>query len=615
MTTTRPWTAPHPQPHIALDEAGSHPDADVDVVVVGAGPVGLTLACALLHHGVSVRIFERAPGPSGASKGHNLLPRSQELLETIGVRAAIATRAHPAPQTRIFLDREPLAQLDTRGCGSPFEAVVFSSQGAIEEVLADAVVQRGGRVERGREVQEVHPDDDGVTVTVGTTQPAGDQDGQRDGAQDGERVRCRYLVGADGVHGSVRTAVDLDVDLTRLEGRATRQIDAKIAWNRSTALDTGWFFLYEHGFAGVLPVWEGLHRLFFIEDDALVPEREPTLEEMTQRARQVTGDETLALSDPVWTSHGHFSHGVAPAYSRGRVFLVGDAGHHTLPIGGQGMNAGLHDAVGLAWRLAMTLAGQGGPVVLDSYSPERHGEHARLDQQQVKGFQRLVHRPRGVDAAVAAVAALIPDLASKVFGGEDLTQLSVAYPDSPLSTDRSSAFDRARRGAPRAGARAPDARVTTWSGTTTSLFEEVHHPDGLSWGWCLLAFDGRRRSSHPALARAVRAASSWPWVRPRLVLADPTTPEDGADGAGDAARPPVLLDLDGLAHAAYGLQGRPALVLLRPDGHIAFRGTADHPEQLEAYCREVSGRTSVPLPEHPVPSRTGAVGTAVGPRG
>ncbi len=92
-------------------------------------------------------------------------------------------------------------------------------------------------------------------------------------------------------------------------------------------------------------------------DDANMPDRDPTLEEMQGHAREVTGDVTLTLTDPIWFSHSRFQHGVAPRYAAGRVFLAGDAGHHTLPIGGQGMNAGMTDGIGLAWRLAMTLAG------------------------------------------------------------------------------------------------------------------------------------------------------------------------------------------------------------------------------------------------------------------
>jgi 3-(3-hydroxy-phenyl)propionate hydroxylase len=524
--------------------------AETDVVIVGAGPVGLTLACALAHHGVAFRILERKDGPSGDSKGHDLVSRVQELLQAVGAREGIAAKSYPTYDMHFLLDGKPLAQVDLRGGDTPYPAILFNSQAVIESELTALLAARGVAVERGCEVRAIRPDETGVTVEV---------------AGSAEPLRCRYLVGADGVQGTVRKAVGLDFEAEPMPDRATRQIDATLRWQRSTGFDRAWFFLYPKGFGGVMPVWEGVYRLFLIEEEALVPDREPTLDEMVARAREVLGDETFTMTDPVWASHGRFRHGVAPAYRAGRVFLAGDAGHTTLPIGGQGMNAGLRDAVELAWRLAMTLAGAAAPAVLDSYGPERHGAHATLGREQVRGFRQLLYRGRLADAAVSAVADLVPDLGSKVLGGMDLTQLGTAYPDSPLSDDHGPGGLPVIGRAVPAGARAPDARLVRPDGGDTRLFDWIYNPDGRSWGWRLLAFDGRRPGSHPDLA--VRAA-----------------PGPGAT----LGALPVLLDRDGDAHRAYGLEDDPALVLVRPDGHIAFRGRPDRPERLAAYCERIA---------------------------
>ncbi len=128
---------------------------------------------------------------------------------------------------------------------------------------------------------------------------------------------------------------------------------------------------------------------------------------------------------------------------------------------------------------------------------------------------------------------------------------------------------------PGAGERAPEAEVTV-DGRTTSLFPFIYNPDGVTTGWALLCFDGRSAEAGPSLRAAIEAVAPWDWVRPRLVLAGPVS---------EAGRVPVLSDLDGKAHGAYGLEGQSALVLVRPDGHIAYRGAADRPERLTAYCR------------------------------
>ncbi len=141
-------------------------------------------------------------------------------------------------------------------------------------------------------------------------------------------------MGADGNDGFVRKSVGLDFEKERMPDRVNLTVDAKLRWRRSTDLDQLWFFYFHSGFSGVLPVWGGYHRIFVTKDDAGVPDRDPTLEEMQSLAREVTGDDTLTLFDPIWLSHNRYQHGSAPSYARDRVFLAGDAGHTTLPIGG-----------------------------------------------------------------------------------------------------------------------------------------------------------------------------------------------------------------------------------------------------------------------------------------
>jgi hypothetical protein len=113
-----------------------------------------------------------------------------------------------------------------------------------------------------------------------------------------------------------------------------------------------------------------------------------------------------------------------------------------------------------------------------------------------------------------------------------------------------------------------------------SLFASLYNPDGQTYGWCLLAFDGRQADALPQLVAAIAAVAGWPWVRPRLVLAAPLAATSIAT---------CLADRDGHAHKAYHLEGQPALVLVRPDGHLAFRGPADQPELLRQYCARVLG--------------------------
>ena len=566
-----------------MSASSSPASYDTDVVVVGAGPIGLTLACALRHHGVRCRILEERTEPKRYSRANNFWARAQELLASIGVRDALAEKAYRIDGINTILNGQQIEPLEVDRVASPYPKVLYSGQDVIETILSDLAAERGAAVERGCKVVGVEQDGEGVDVTL---KRAASKDGFD--AAPAERLRCRFLVGADGNEGTVRKSVGLDFETERLPGRINRQVDAKLRWRRSTDTNQLWFFYYPHGFCGVLPVWGGYHRLFFLQDDAGVPDRDPTLEEIQALAREVTGDDTLTLSDPIWFSHSRFQHGTAPGYARGRVFLAGDAGHTTLPIGGQGMNAGFHDAVGLAWRLAMALGGRAEPVVLESYDAERGGEHARLDEQQATGFHRVVDRGPVTDLALSVGAKLVPNIGSLIQGTDDLQQLSVRYPKSPLNDDHMGLSQALRRHVVHVGDRAPDAEVTDEAGRTTSLFAHIYNPDGRTWGWSLLAFDGGKEDVGARLITALTEVAVWDWVRPRLVLAGPLIPKAEVGGAA------ILSDLDARAHGAYALDGIPALVLVRPDGHIAFRGPAESPGLLRAYCEKVFGAPPAP---------------------
>ena len=559
-----------------MTNATVHDGFDTDVIIIGAGPIGLTTACALAHHGIKFRLFEQRRHPKSHSRANNLWARPQELLASIGIRDAIAKNAYSISQINTLLNGRPVDPVAIADVRSPYGPVLYSGQDVIEKTLSEQIEAKGGRVERGIKALSFEQDAAGVTVIIGTV---GDDDGHHVQGPT-EQLRCRYLIGADGHAGTVRKALGLDFELKKLPHVINRQLDAKLSWRRSLDFDHLWFFYYRHGFCGVLPVWKGYHRLFFLSDDTGIPDRDPTLEEMQAIAREVTEDETLTLTDPIWITHSRFQHGAADHYAAGRVYLVGDAGHESLPAGGQGMNSGFHDAVGIAWRLAMALNRSGTSLVLDSYDPERGSEHRALDGRQVRGFENSVYRGVLKDAAIDLTARFAPSIGAYIQGTADLQQLSVAYPDSPLNEDHLTGLaDLVGKHAPKAGERAPDAKVIAPDGRSATLFQYLYNPDGHSWGWTLLAFDGRDKAAIAALDAACAAVRGWQFVRPRLVL---------AAAFASASDLITLSDLDHEAHAAYGLQAA-ALILVRPDGHIAYRGAADHPEKLRSYCEKIFG--------------------------
>ncbi len=197
-------------------------------------------------------------------------------------------------------------------------------------------------------------------------------------------------------------------------------------------------------------------------------------------------------------------------------------------------------------RLAAVLRGQAASVVLESYDAERGGEHRQAQRATGKGHSagpsigaRHGRGPRAGGQGGAGIGALLQ-------GTDDLQQLSVSYPKSPLNEDHLSGVTHLLQRGPGAGERAPEAEVTV-DGRTTSLFPFIttgRRDDG----WALLCFDGRSTEAGPSLRAAIEAVAPWDWVRPRLVLAGPVS---------EAGRVPVLSDLDGKAHGAYAWKANP----------------------------------------------------------
>nr|QIS94334.1 Tjp8 [Symphyonema bifilamentata 97.28] len=292
---------------------------------------------------------------------------------------------------------------------------------------------------------------------------------------------------------------------------------------------------------------------------------------MQEVVQRITGDTQVELYDPIWFSHGRFQHGVASALRKNRVILAGDAGHIPIPISGKGMNTGIQDAFNLGWKLAATLHEQVSSVVLNSYSIERQKIRQQLDTTQVAGFHWIMEPSKIQQHLVRKLGSVWLNLIAARFFKQRLSQLDIAYPDSVLSQDL-----LGKKGSC-AGDRAPDAVVVAIPGQyTITLFKLIY--EGLNW--TLLLFDGAQGSEileqlqtiATAIAKEFSTIRVWP-VLIAPVLADPK-------------HIPMLLDFDSFAHKAFGLEN-PALVLIRPDGHVAFRAAINDYQALQMYARQV----------------------------
>lgn len=507
----------------------------VDALVVGAGPVGLTMAWALRHRGLVCRIVDRAPAPTQTSKALVLWSRTLELLETLGGAAPFVEAGMPARGASIHAEGRRLVHLDLTGVDSPYPFACMIPQSATERLLAERVAAAGVTVERRVELVDFTPDADGVSATL--RHP----DGRN------EQVRCAWLLGCDGAHSAVRHTLGLP-----FEGapEPSDWILADIHVQGPLPADEVTIHFSPSGLLVFFPIEP--HRFRVVADlgaargDGHPPD--PTLAEV-QALVDARGPGGLRLTDPVWLAGFRIQERKVREYGRGRVFVCGDAAHIHSPAGGQGMNTGMQDAINLAWKLALAHAGRGRPLLLGTYSTERSAiGDAVLRQAGAVTTVATLRNPIGRfvrDHAYALLGSLAPVQARIA---ATLTELAVAYPTSPLSGGSG--------GAVPPGARCPVRPLQRTDGTTTTILGLL--ADGR---FQLFALGGAEVPAGVAAHFAGIVAAH----------AVATSPAEGR-----------LMDAGGVWHRALGVV-RPTLLLVRPDGYVAWRGRSEDAERLRAH--------------------------------
>ncbi|GAA2469603.1 FAD-dependent oxidoreductase [Winogradskya humida] len=479
-----------------------------DVLVIGAGPTGLTLACDLARRGVDVRVVERFDRPSVSSRGKGLQPRSLEILDDLGVAGDILTRGVTKLPVRMInadgtvVDREPIATPIPDPTTTPYPELVWIAEFDVEGPLRDRLALDGVHVEFATAATALEQHEDHVVVHV-------------DSPRGPESIRARWVVGADGGKSTVRHCLGLPFD--------------------GFTMDDYWYLGdlrlegLDHGRQYILPTPQGMIGLTPLPTTDLwqwqsTIKAGADLEEPTMRLYQGLLDDHLGtgrvtITDATWLSLYRANVRLAPRYRVGRVFLAGDAAHAHSPAGAQGMNTGIQDSWNLAWKLDAVLAGTGAEL-LDTYEQERRPVAAAVLELSTSRMRTFVDTAAdGADGVNKGLAGM---------GGDVTTGLAISYPAGPVSLDGTSA----ERAPYAAGLRGPG-----FAGSTFDLFRGPH--------WTIIVFCDSANStdSFTGLPAGVHVH--------RI-------------GTG------AILDPMSTAATRFGA-GPDSVVLIRPDGYIAAR--------------------------------------------
>ena len=320
---------------------------DTDVLIVGAGPTGLTLAASLLLKGASVVLVDRQAEGANTSRAAGVNARTLEVLEGIDVTRRLIKEGVEAPRFAIRDGAKALLSIDFSGLDTAYPFTLLVPQSTTERLLLDRVHELGGDVDRPKVLATITQDAAGVTATF----------------DDGDTLRARYVVGADGMHSTVREQAGIGFSGGVYE-HSFVLADAQLKGDAPT--DEVRLFWASEGLTVVAPLPNGDFRIVAPVDDA--PEV-PSIE-FVQQILDARGPGGITVTGITWGSRFRIHHRVADAYRSGRMLLAGDAAHVHSPAGGQGMNLGIQDAVALADALAAVL--NGGPEsLLDEYSSAR----------------------------------------------------------------------------------------------------------------------------------------------------------------------------------------------------------------------------------------------------
>jgi len=315
----------------------------VDVIVVGAGPCGLTLACELLKRGVRVRIFDQLSHTTEQSRALGLQIRTLELFSSLGVLSQMQSAGLLVDKIRLYNCGKPVGKISC--------PILVLPQFNTEEILNAKLEELGGKVERPVVVSQI----------AGETASLIFADGRQ------ENLSARWIVGCDGAHSTVRRSVGAPFQGTKFpENFALADVVASAPFSHEEL----------HGFLGngsafalfPLPQKDQFRMVASLPLD--FNEKALSSAYLQQIARERTGAPVL-LKQLLWTSIFTIHQRVTPQFRYGSVFLCGDAAHIHSPIGGQGLNISVQDSFNLGWKLALVAQGKAPPELLDTYNRER----------------------------------------------------------------------------------------------------------------------------------------------------------------------------------------------------------------------------------------------------
>ncbi len=515
----------------------------IDVLVVGAGPTGMVLASELRRRGVPVRLIDKRAAPGVTSRSFTLHAKTMEMFEHMGLAHVFLTDGIRSRGFYFnFKGKPEHPALDFTSLDSPYPYILVYNQDQTERRLLEHLDQCYDlRPEWSTTLTELKQTASGSRATLHSSAGA-------------ETITARWVVGCDGIHSFVREACGLEFQGANYDGMVMQMMDVRYDGFEGTD-DWVHYYISKESFLLITKLPSGNHRVLISDMGAA---DDPNRSQRDCFQQLIDGHvEGTRLAEPDWGTKWTIWKRIANAYSRGNVFLAGDAAHVHSPSGGQGMNAGMQDAFNLGWKLALVARGEARPALLESYDRERQPIGAQVISGTDAMHDIIMAHGHGMDDRLALTRApgWHADTVSRISG------LSYHYRDA---TPTLPGYTPPAGIAP--GDRAPDVAL----GRFGRLFDLLRHPR-----LTLLIAAGTETTGDTVDRLSAHVQGDYDdSVAVRTLAPGPQHPL--------ASRPFTPVDESGAFALRYGSFPGGHVYLLRPDGYVAFHcELADAARMLE----------------------------------
>lgn len=504
------------------------------VLIVGAGPTGLMMACELARHGIAFRIIDKKPERTLTSNATWVQTRTIEVLDQIGLATRFLKAGHSCNAINLYIEGKPLVTIPLSGIKSTYPFILMLPQSETERLLIERLEEFKSHVEWSSELIDIKQAAGTVSSTI-----------QFPGGKT-ETITSDWLIACDGANSTIREKCQIffpGEDLTEQFMVA----DAHI--NSFTSKDEIHLFFDEGTLFAASPLGKNQYRI--AANLHLDYPRQKFYEKEVIEIVQERGHGAYYVTDVSWISPFWIHGKIAEQMRQRSIFLMGDAAHIHSPAGGQGMNTGIQDAYNLAWKLALTIKGKAKPLLLDSYQAERHPVVNEIVNQTEK-FTKMALFDKSFLTNLRKFSQQI------LQGDEELikkicmliSQVGIQYQASPVIN-----YEEHIKDIPEwQGERAPDVTIDQ----ATRLYDylrNTHHN--------ILLFTG---TSEKNLALPhIKQLQEWlSQLHPDLIKTHIITNEK-IDDIDD----PIIFDSNGVIHKCYHIK-KPAILIIRPDNYIAY---------------------------------------------